>query len=793
MAENRLRDEISPYLLLHAHNPVDWYPWGEEALERARAEDKPIFLSVGYSTCYWCHVMERESFSDAGVARVMNRDFINIKVDREERPEIDEIYMAATQIFAQQGGWPNSVFLTPRLEPFFAGTYFPPVDMHGRPSFKTVLLSMKNAWDTRRDDVETQAGELAEAMQRMLEERGEPSPQVAAPVVAEESKRGLAGRFDAEYGGFGGAPKFPSPGNLFLLHDLASASSRGPAELDEQASATTMLETTLDAMARGGIYDQLAGGFHRYATDRAWKIPHFEKMLYDNGFLLELYALDFARGHDPDRRRIVLETARFLEREMTSPDGGLYSAIDAEVAGREGAYHVWTETELVDVLGEEDASFLAGLYGFDGPPFFDRSYYVLHLPQSWPEHAARRRVEVDALHAQVEPLRQALLAVREQRDAPAVDDKILADWNGIAITGLAVAGDLLEERRLVEQARRAADFVLAHHVLAQDRIAGQDGAASLRHSWRAGEARFDAFLADYVFLTRGLLALHDATGEARWLETAAALTDEQIARLEDRDQGGFFTAGDSPEVLFRSKEIFDGALPSANAVAVLNLLTLAEKSAGDERVRWLDVAERTLRAFTVYCERAPDAARMLTLAAHRWHRLAGLRVAVRHEGVETGLDVGALVGDAARAVVDASLTVDPRASDEGWRTFRLQLQIKSSWHLYAHRPYPAETGTAPGPEVVPTTLAGPPLRAVVWPAGEPLGVADGAPSDPAGSDVPQAYQSPQVYQSTVEIVGELQSDAVRPTLTVCYQACDDRRCLPPVELTVDGVDEDPAH
>ncbi|HET9211922.1 MAG TPA: thioredoxin domain-containing protein, partial [Thermoanaerobaculia bacterium] len=351
---NRLSGESSPYLLLHQHNPVDWYPWGPEALEKARREDKPIFLSVGYSTCYWCHVMERESFSNPEVAERMNRDFVNVKLDREERPDLDEIYMAATQILTQQGGWPNSVFLTPDLKPFFAGTYFPPEDRYGRPSFSALLAGLSEAWRERRSDVEAQSEEMAEAMRRFLEERAHPADAPPGPEVSVRAFDTLIRRFDREWGGFGTAPKFPTPSNLFLCLEM----------LDERPEAAEMLTATLDQMARGGIYDQLGGGFHRYATDQEWKIPHFEKMLYDNGLLLEIFARHHALTGDRQSARIVRETAAWIAREMTSPEGAFYSAIDAETHGHEGAYYVWTREEIAAALGEEDATFLAPLLGF---------------------------------------------------------------------------------------------------------------------------------------------------------------------------------------------------------------------------------------------------------------------------------------------------------------------------------------------------------------------------------------------------------------------------------------------
>ena len=378
-APNRLARETSPYLLLHATNPVDWYPWGEEALARARDEDKPIFLSVGYSTCYWCHVMERESFSSPEIAKVMNEAFVSIKVDREERPDLDEIYMAATQLLTRSGGWPNSVFLTPDLKPFFAGTYFPPRDAMGRPGFPRVLQSLREAWALRRAEVRSQAETIAEAMREHLsasaEARG-PLDPAAVPATV----RALASRFDPTWGGFSRAPKFPSPANLSFLLERAEAG---------EAEARDMLVTTLDRMARGGLYDQVAGGFHRYSTDHQWLVPHFEKMLYDNAALAPLYAAADRLAPDQGFARVARETLAFVVAEMTGPHGGFLSAIDAETDGHEGFYYTWTRDELKEALPAGEEAFLAAVLGFDGAPNFEHTRYVLHLPRPLSEVAAR--------------------------------------------------------------------------------------------------------------------------------------------------------------------------------------------------------------------------------------------------------------------------------------------------------------------------------------------------------------------------------------------------------------------
>jgi uncharacterized protein len=740
---NRLAGESSPYLLLHQHNPVDWYPWGEEAIEKARREDKPIFLSVGYSTCYWCHVMERESFSSPAIAELMNRHFVNVKLDREERPDLDEIYMTATQILAGQGGWPNSVFLTTGLKPFYAGTYFPPADRYGRPGFASVLQDLAEAWRTRRTDVEEQADEMAKAMARFLEERVHPADEPPRSAAARQALDSLARRFDPQWGGFGGAPKFPTPSNLYLCLEMAG----------ERPEAGEMLAATLDQMARGGLYDQLAGGFHRYATDREWKIPHFEKMLYDNGFLLELYAREHARTGDPQAARVVRETAEWVKREMTSPEGAFWSAIDAETHGHEGAFYVWNQDELRTALGEEDFTFLAPILGFEGPPFFEGSHYVLHLPERLEEVASRRRMPVEDLLREVEAGKAKLLAARANRDRPLTDDKVLADWNGMLITGLAVAGKLLGERSYIDRAAKAADFLLT---------AMRPAGGPLLHAWRNGQGKIAAYLGDYVFVVRGLLALHEATGDGRWLTAAVDLTEEQIRRLRD-PEGGFFVAGESPDVLFRSKDVFDGATPSGNAIAVLNLLELAERT-GDMGLRVQ--ARHALQAFAQVVETHPDAVRMMTIAARRYHltEVGGahhqpdepLEVIAAHERDASAAGVRKLEEEAEH-LVGAYFSVGEESG--GFRPFRLALEIAPGWHIQAN---PASEEF-----LVPTEIRGEggEVRNVRYPEGKAVHL--GFMEKPLSC-----------YERQVEITGEVSGPG---KAVLVYQACDDARCLPPVE------------
>jgi uncharacterized protein YyaL (SSP411 family) len=757
---NRLAGESSPYLLLHRHNPVDWYPWGEEAIAKARREDKPIFLSVGYSTCYWCHVMERESFSSPEIAELMNRDFVNIKLDREERPDLDEIYMTATQILTDHGGWPNSVFLTPDLKPFYAGTYFPPDDRYGRPGFAHVLHDLAHAWRTRRADVEEQAAEMTRAMRQYLEERTRPAAAPPNPGVAERAADALARRFDRRWGGFSTAPKFPTPSNLYLLLEMAG----------ERPEAGPMLTATLDQMARGGIYDQLGGGFHRYATDAEWKIPHFEKMLYDNGFLLELYAREHARTGDPQAARIVRETAEWIAREMTAPEGAFWSAIDAETHGHEGAYYVWIRDELDAVLGEEDAAFLAPVLGFEDAPFFEGDHYVLHLPERLEEVARRRRVPEEDFVRDVKALEAKLLEARFRRDRPLTDDKVLADWNGMVITGLAVAGELLGEPAFIERAARAADFVLT-------RMRAADG--TLLHSWRQGQGKIAAYLGDYAFLARGLLALHHATRDERWLQAAVDLTEEQIRRLRDT-QGGFFVAGESPDVLFRSKDIFDGATPSGNAVAVLNLVDLAERTG--EAV-WRTEARAALQAFAALIEGHPDAVRMLAVAARRYglsepdrgdlaHQPpvnGGMEERAAHEREASAAGVNKLEKEAEH-LVSAKLEMgEPAPEDGGWRPFRLALEIEPGWHIQAN---PASEEFLIATEV---RAEGVELRNLRYP-------------EPDELQPDFAHQPLAVYERRVEVTGEVGGAGPHHPgggrLLVTFQPCDAFRCLPEATLLV---------
>ncbi|MEM9293259.1 MAG: thioredoxin domain-containing protein [Acidobacteriota bacterium] len=818
---NRLADETSPYLLLHRDNPVDWYPWGEEALRKARQENKPIFLSVGYSTCYWCHVMERESFSDEAVATLLAQSFVSIKVDREERPDLDEIYMAATQVMTGSGGWPNSVWLTPDLEPFYAGTYFPPEDRYGRPSFSTVLRRLAQLWRDEQLRLETSAREVAEQMERVLS-GGEPSLDPPPRSVADRSLERLAESYDAENGGFGGTPKFPSPSNyLLLLERLESPGAWESGGVTEEA-VRRMLFTSLDAMARGGIYDQLGGGFHRYATDAGWRVPHFEKMLYDNGFLLEIYARAAALGdapqlsnfqrngsqvhgsqlHGSQLRRVVEETAAFLARELTGSDGELWSAIDAESEDedgehREGAYFAWTLPQLDEVLGEERARRLAPALGFDRPPFFEEHAYVLHQPEPRAELIQQLGLEGEALEAFEAELQRAkaeLLAARDRRHRPLTDDKVLTDWSAIAIHGLVTAGHLLDRPELVERGARAADFLLRH-------LRRDDGL--LLHSWRQGPGSHGAYLGDYAFLVRALLALHRSTGEERWLTQAVELAEQQAARLGD-SAGGFHTAAAAPDLVVRGKETMDGALPSANSISVLNFLEL-HRLTGEER--WVYLARRTLAAFADLTRRAPHALRLMTVAARRYDlRYGDLQYGdLQQDSSEPGKptisegagEVSPTVNATSTLARQALSVVQPVASfgaagPWGERPFLLILEIEEGWHVNAN------------PVRLPEASAA--QEEIPWVATEVRGV--GVEVDslryPPGQALETAFaQRPvAVWSGRVTLEGRIRGaaapgESTEPSpeesgdrfLELRYQACAEDRCLPPVtrRLPIPGL------
>ncbi|MCS6910671.1 MAG: thioredoxin domain-containing protein [Anaerolineales bacterium] len=560
---NRLANETSPYLLQHKDNPVDWYPWGEEALAKAKAEDKPIFLSIGYAACHWCHVMEHESFEDPATAKLMNELFVNVKVDREERPDLDSIYMNAVVALTGQGGWPMSVFLTPEGEPFFGGTYFPPQPRHGMPAFSQVLLGVHDAWMKRRESVISNAKELARHLRSTLAVEA-----VGAELPTREdlatAVRVLWSQFDWQYHGWGRAPKFPQPMVIeFLLRYHTLTGEVTPLE---------MATKSLRAMARGGIYDQLGGGFHRYSVDAYWLVPHFEKMLYDNAQLARVYLHAWQLTRDPEFRRIAEETLDYVQREMTDLAGGFYSTTDADSEGEEGKFFIWAEAEIDAALGPE-AEFFKNFYGVTKAGNFDGRNILFVAKEP-----------TDEALTQLAPLRRRLFELRSQRVPPALDDKVLAGWNGLMLAAFAEAAVALNRSDYRETARRNADFLLGT-------LRAENG--RMRRSWRRGEAKLNGYLEDHTHVAEGLLALYEATFDARYFTAARELMETALIHFADAQGGGFFdTSDDHEQLVLRPKDLQDNATPSGNAMAATVLLKLALYTG---EARYVETAAQAIR------------------------------------------------------------------------------------------------------------------------------------------------------------------------------------------------------
>jgi uncharacterized protein YyaL (SSP411 family) len=578
---NRLTDETSPYLLQHADNPVEWYPWGDEALEVARREDKPILLSIGYSACHWCHVMAHESFEDPATAALMNRLFVNIKVDREERPDIDKIYQSAHQLIQRRpGGWPLTMFLSAEsCRPFFGGTYFPKEPMQGMPAFGQLLQQAADYYRDNRAETEQHGQALIEALAQIdTPQASEGSLLTRAPLDA--ARAGLNDSFDREQGGFGGAPKFPHPTNIdrLLRHWRSTANSDEP-----DTDALFMCALTLTRMGEGGIYDQLGGGFCRYSVDSEWQIPHFEKMLYDNGPLLALYAQFWQVSGDDQFRRIASDTADWVLRDMRAPEGGFYAALDADSEGEEGLFYIWTPEAARALLNDDEYHMLAARYGLDGHPNFEGDW---HLSVRQPIEAIAAETGENGSHVQrlIDDGRTKMLAARNERIWPGRDDKILTSWNALMIRGLAIASGGLQREQLADAAAECLDFIRAQ-LIVDDR---------LRASWKDGRARFDAYLDDYAFLLDATLELLQVRWRKEYLDLAIWLADRLLADFADESAGGFFfTAHDHESLIHRSKSMADEALPAGNAIAALALNRLGHLLG--ER-RYIDAAAATVEA-----------------------------------------------------------------------------------------------------------------------------------------------------------------------------------------------------
>lgn len=566
---NHLIHETSPYLLQHAHNPVDWYPWGEEAFAKARAENKPVLLSIGYSACHWCHVMAHESFEDEAIAQLMNENFVNIKVDREERPDLDQIYMSAVQMMTHHGGWPMTVFLTPEGVPFYGGTYFPPQDRYNMPGFPRVLIGVAEAYRDRPQDIAETGTSLVAELNRLSQGSGSDEP--IEKELLDAAYVGIIRNYDSVHGGFGGAPKFPPSMTLeFLLRTYARTGNK---------EALEMVTFTCRKMADGGMYDQLGGGFHRYSTDARWLVPHFEKMLYDNALLSRVYLHHFQVTQSAASRATVEGILDYVLREMTDARGGFYSTQDADSEGHEGKFFVWDIEEIRTALGETAATLFCDYYDITAGGNFEGKN-IPNVTRPLEAVATANNVTVDELNESLARGRQILFELREKRIKPDRDEKILTAWNGLMLASFAEAGVVLNRPDYTEAARKNAEFVLSS--LQRDGF--------LLRTWKNGVAKFNAYLEDYAFLTEGLVTLFETTGESSWLTEALPLADRMIEEFWDEENGGFFFTGKSHEnLIVRSKDYFDNATPSGNSVAANVLLRLAVLTDND-RYRNLAIA-----------------------------------------------------------------------------------------------------------------------------------------------------------------------------------------------------------
>ena len=586
---NRLAGENSPYLLQHAHNPVDWYPWGDRAFEKAREEDKPVFLSIGYSTCHWCHVMESESFESDDVARLLNDHFVAVKVDREERPDIDSYYMTASQLLTGSGGWPLTVFLTPEREPFYSATYIPRASFPGRTGMLDLLPAIATTWKDRRGKVMDSVTRIASAIESTL--AADLSGDGMTQTLHRSAFDALSASFDEVNGGFGNAPKFPSPHNLIFL--LRYWKRTG------EEAALRMVEKTLTAMGRGGMYDHLGFGFHRYSTDAEWHLPHFEKMLYDQAMIAIAYLEGYQATANDSFRSTAEEVFTYVLRDLRAPEGGFYTAEDADSSGEEGLYYLWSVEELREILGDDAEAVIAAFGMKPGGNFRDEAKGTMsalnlldrnrgELPPGW------------------ESMRKRLLEVRGKRSRPLLDDKILADWNGLMISALALGARILGNGELAEAAVEAAGFVLGEMTT---------GEGALLHRYRRGEASIPGYLDDYGFFIQGLIDLHQATGDTVYLGHASALAERMIADFLDREKGGFYLSSlDGGDLRIRQKSSSDGAIPSGNSGAIGDLFRLSWLTG---KSHYADHALETGRAFSRFLERAPNGHAMML----GWHEL----------------------------------------------------------------------------------------------------------------------------------------------------------------------------
>ncbi len=592
---NRLINETSPYLLQHAHNPVDWYPWSKEAFERAKKENKPIFLSIGYSTCHWCHVMERESFENEQIAGIMNEHFVSIKVDRELRPDVDEIYMTAVQMMTGTGGWPLSVFLTPDGKPFYGGTYFPPKDLYGRPGFERVLLSIADAWKNRRQELADSSQKLSEVLANLS---GPTEKETLSPEMLKGGFDHFRATFDGTNGGFGAAPKFPQPINMSMLLSYWHRT--------DNTQALQMVEKTLDAMAKGGIYDHIGGGFHRYATDARWLVPHFEKMLYDQALLSKVYLQAYQVTKNQKYATTAREIFEYVLRDMTDTQGGFYSAEDADSEGKEGAFYVWDPKQIKSILDKDEAEIFIAYYGVTEEGNFEEDKTILNIATSMTKLEKKFQKDHTALTDVLSKARSKIFNERTKRIRPHRDDKIITAWNGLMISSMAYGGAVLQEEKYIRAAERSATFILAN----------LHKRGRLMRYYRDGRAVELAFLNDYAFTIMGLLDLYGASFEAKWLIEAKMLTEEMIKLFADNEQGGFFLTGrDSEKLIARIKPNSDGVIPSGNSTAAFALLKLGRLTMNQY---YTEQGVKVLESFSQQLKQLPAYSTEMLTALNFW-------------------------------------------------------------------------------------------------------------------------------------------------------------------------------
>jgi uncharacterized protein len=758
---NRLAKESSPYLLQHAHNPVNWYPWGEEAFEKAKKEKKLIFLSVGYSSCHWCHVMEKESFANKEVAEILNKNFVCIKVDREERPDIDDIYMNALYVMGARGGWPMSMFMMPDGKPIVGGTYWPredrEIDGQKMRGFKSILQYMNEAAGKQWKELQEQADEIAKSTAEQLNLASRLVPLIDLDEkLIKDSLEAIQENIDPVHGGIGSksrrhvGTKFPMPPTMRFL--LLQSQEKKDKELAAQ------VKLTLEKMAMGGIYDHLGGGFHRYSTERTWTVPHFEKMLYDNAQLVELYALAYSIDPQPMYKKVIEETLEYIRREMTSPEGGFYSALDADSEGKEGEFYVWNPEEIEKVIdNKKDAALFRAVYGVSGNPNFEEKSFILKLSRTMSEIAKEQKISEEELNAKIQATKTKLLEYRGKRPRPFLDTKILTSWNGQMIAGYALAGKILKQKEYLATAEKAADFILKNLKTKKGRLLRTYG----KNAEGKSEAKLNAYLDDYANFIHGLLVLFDATKEKRWLEEAKSLAETMIQLHGDGEKGGYFYTSKDHEKLFaRVKDYTDNVLPGGNGASVRNFLTLA-KETGDGKYRQL--AEKSFKQFAAGFKMSPTS--VPTFAETLQVYLSTNKEKSPKEGKNLPKSGGNL--SSTESVVKMEIT-PKKSEDSEKRIFEIELTIEKPWHLYAN-PVGNE-GLVASQTSITLKADGKELPAMIkYPSGMKF-------KDQTGEEY-------LVYEDSITIRIETQvKEGTEIEFSAKLQACSDKNCLKPSTL-----------